>query len=240
MDTTTDRRRIASPRRRGALAAAQMVPAVVPLGLAMGVALAETSVSAPVAWAGAALLLAGASQLAAAAQVDDGTAALAAAAVAVTINLRFAVYGAALAGRFRRQPTWFRWVGPTFVVDQSYALVSDGIGEDAPAAVFRRFYLAAVLLLWGVWQASVVAGVLLGPILPSAVPFELVVPVMFVALAVPSANSRSLLLAATLGAAVALCTTVPPAAVALVAAALGGAVGMISRPVQPMAEVDAR
>ena len=188
------------PARRGAAAAVGLSPAVVPLGVALGVALAETSAPKVVAWATAPLMIAGAAQLALVSELDRGSTVLSAVLAALLLNGRFVVYGAAVAGRFADQPRWFRWLGPWFVVDQSYALVNARLDESTSADEFRRFYLGAALLLTAFWTVSVGAGILLGPVMPPALPVEFVLAPMFVALVVPGLRGPSEIAAALLGA----------------------------------------
>lgn len=214
---------------RGAMAGAGLVPAVIPLGVALGVALAETSAPPLLAWLTAPLLIAGASQLVLVTHLDAGATVVVAVLATTLVNARFVVYGAALAHRFTAQPSWFRWLGPWFVVDQSYALVtaahaSGQLSERAAPDEFRRFYLGAAGLLSLVWSASVGAGVALGPVLPPSLPLEFVLPAMFIALVVPGLGSRTEVAAAAAGAAAAVLTTSSTGAL-FVGAALGAAIG---------------
>ena len=76
-----------------------------------------------IAWLSAPLVFAGAAQLAMITLA--GTASLWAVITAVlVINTRHVMYSAALAPTFRRQPRWMRWVGPSFMVDQTFALAA--------------------------------------------------------------------------------------------------------------------
>jgi predicted branched-subunit amino acid permease len=176
-----------------------------------------------IAWLTAPLLVAGASQLTLISQLDAGEAALAAVTSALLVNSRFVIYGAALARRFSDQPRWFRWLGPSFVVDQTYALAARRSDAFRSPEDFRRYYLAASTLLWATWTVSVGAGVLAGPVLPSSLPLEFVFPAMFVALVVPMLKGRSELFAAALGALVVF-SGVLSGAGALLAPALAGAI----------------
>jgi predicted branched-subunit amino acid permease len=214
--------------RQGALHAAGMLPAVVPLGLAFGSAVAEHETSIPVAWLGAALLLAGSAQLSVATQTAEGSGALAAGAVAIAINSRFVIYGAALAHRFRGQPRWFRWVGPWFVVDQMYALVEGREPANTERNRFREYYVTAGSLLWIGWQLSVVAGATLGPSLPTGSVLELIVPVMFTALVAPSLIRPNQAVAAAAGGAVAFGSATAGSVGVLLAAGAGAVIGAVA------------
>jgi predicted branched-subunit amino acid permease len=174
--------------------------AIAPLGFALGAALGATGAPRAMACLSAPLMVAGASQLALVTRVDAGASAATAAIAAVLVNIRFAIYGAAMATRFAGQPRWFRLLGAHYVVDQTYALVG-GIGpDDLGASDFRRYFTTAGSLLALLWTASVGAGVIVGPSVPGAVPMELVMPAMFVGMIAPQVHRREDLIAVLFGA----------------------------------------
>jgi predicted branched-subunit amino acid permease len=201
------------------------MPAIVPLGVALGVALGALAVDAAIAWSSAPLMVAGASQLVLFSQLDSGSSAVAAGVAAVLLNSRFIVYGAALAPRFGTgQPTWFRWLGPHYIVDQTYAMTLAGVDDDDGDDAFRQYFVAAGTALWAVWCCSVGLGILLGPMLPTQLGLEFVLPATFVALIVPGLSRRSEVLCALLGATVAtlgIDSTTTMATAAVVGAVIG-------------------
>ena len=194
--------RAAHDVQRGVRSACALLPAIVPLGVALGVALGETTSSRLVAWLSAPLLVAGSSQLVLFGQLNHGTAVIAAALAAIMLNTRFVVYGAALAERFNGQPRWFRWLGPHYIVDQTFAMVVADIDDRSSNDQFRRYFAASGTLLWIAWTCSVGIGLLAGPIVPPQVPLEMVLPASFVALIVPGLAHRSEILAVLVGACV--------------------------------------
>jgi predicted branched-subunit amino acid permease len=208
---------------RGIRSACALLPAIVPLGVALGVALDETASSRLVAWLSAPLLVAGASQLALFGQLDHGTV-VAAAMAAIVLNARFVVYGAALATRFGGQPGWFRWLGPHYIVDQTFAMVVAEVDDNASNDQFRRFFAAAGSLLWFAWTCSVGIGLLAGPVIPSHVPLEIVLPATFVALIVPGLTRRREILAVVVGGTVGACTVGSTSSLAF-AALIGAVIG---------------
>lgn len=191
--------------RRGVAAAATLMPAIVPLGLALGVALGAMSHPPVVTWLSAPLMLAGASQLVLFSQLESGSGVAAAVAAAVLLNSRFAVYGAALSPRFGcGQPMWFRLIGPHYIVDQTYAVTMTGVHEGDTDDDFRHYFATAGTVLLVVWSCSVGIGIIGGPILPSALPLEFVLPATFIALIVPGLRRRSEVAAVVVGAAISL------------------------------------
>lgn len=225
MPTPTDTRPqpTRSARRRGLAAALALFPAIAPLGIAVGVTLGSLSPSPVVSWLSAPLLVAGASQVVLFTQIDAGSTFLSAALAAMLLNGRFVIYGAALADRFATtQPSWFRAIGPHFIVDQTYAMTVNDIVDTDNDDDFRRYFATAGTVLWAAWSSSVGIGIVLGPIVPSQIPLEFVLPASFVALITPTvtrANEVATVIVAALAVLVA-----PTPSVALTIAALGGAV----------------
>jgi predicted branched-subunit amino acid permease len=209
----------------GALDALALAPAIAPMGLALGVALGELAAPALVAWLSAPLLVAGSSQLVLLSQLDGGANVLVATGAALLVNGRFIVYGASLAPRFSRQPSWFRRLGPHFIVDQTYGLVSAHCTADTRDHAFRRYFTTASVLLWLLWTLAVGAGLMLGTALPGALPLEFVLPSMFIALVVPGLRSRTEALAAIAGAVVAI-SRAGPMPTLLAAVVVGAAIGV--------------
>jgi predicted branched-subunit amino acid permease len=190
----------------------------------LGIALGETTSPHLVTWLSAPLLVAGSSQLVLFGQLDHGSAVIAAALAAIVLNARFVLYGAALAERFSGQPRWFRWLGPHFIVDQTFAMVVADVDGDASKDQFRRYFAAAGTLLWFAWTCSVGIGLLAGPIVPTGVPLEMVLPATFVALIVPGLTHRSEITAVVVGAGVGAAAAGPTTSLAI-AALLGAVIG---------------
>jgi predicted branched-subunit amino acid permease len=199
-----------------------LAPAITPLGIALGVALGSMSTPTWVTWLSAPLMVAGASQLVLFSQIDDGSSLLLAALASIVLNARFIVYGAALSDRFTaRQPRWFRLLGPHYIVDQTYAMTVSDISDDDDADDFRGYFVTAGTVLWVAWTCSVGVGLLVGPVVPSQIPLEFVLPASFLALVVPGLGNRSEVAAVLVGAACASNALDPAATVAL--SAVGGA-----------------
>ena len=81
---------------------------------------------------------------------------LAAVAAALFVNARHVMYSMSMAAPFRAQPTWFRLVGPYFLLDQVFAVAD--IQRDRDPTYFRRYYLGASLMMAGPWVVWVALG----------------------------------------------------------------------------------
>lgn len=220
--TSTAPENFRSIRHRGLTSALAMLPAIAPLGVAVGVALGALSTSPILSWLSAPVMVAGASQLVLFSQIDSGSPFAAAALAAILINGRFVIYGAALATRFgKAQPGWFRTIGPHYIVDQTYAMTVNDVADTDTDDDFRNYFMTAGTTLLIGWTASVGLGVFLGPVLPPQLPLEFVLPVSFVALITPTITTRSEIATVLLGATAVL--TIPGSSAALAVAAFAGA-----------------
>jgi predicted branched-subunit amino acid permease len=178
------------------------IPAI-PFGFVVGLAVTESAMPQWVAWLTAPLIFAGAAQLAMITLA--GTASLWAVITAVlVINTRHVMYSAALAPTFRKQPRWMRWVGPFFMVDQTFALAA--LQTHRTPADFRRYYLTAALTLYAIWNVVVPLGMLVGPVVPESWRLDFAPPVMFAGLTLFAVKRIPAAAAAMVGGFVSLAT----------------------------------
>jgi predicted branched-subunit amino acid permease len=176
------------------------IPAV-PFGLVLGVAITNSAMPTAVAWSTNITVFAGAAQLATVSLAATATW-LTLVATAAVINLRHVMYSAALSPRFNDQPRWFRWVGPFFLIDQLFALVS--VRPSMPGPEWRRFYLTAGIFYFLSWITVVTVGLLVGSSIPTEWRLDVAPAIMFAGLVVLSSTNRPGIVAAVVGATVCL------------------------------------
>ena len=198
-----------------------IVLGIAPFGLLIGVVIGHTGVGAGLGLGSSALFFGGSAHLAALTLLAEGAGPAAVLVCVLTVNSRLALYGAALQPRFRCQPTWFRWLAPHLLIDQTYAIAS-ARPELAQPARFRRYWLTAGIVIAIAWLACNAVGVLLGPALPQHSPLEIAAPAVFVGLLAPQLRSRPAVLAAAVAAAVAAASSALPQGLGLVVGALAG------------------
>ena len=121
---------------------------------------------------------------------------------------------------FAGQPSWFRWLGPYFLIDQQFALTS--LRVDDPPDSFRRYYLTVGLAFWVVWQATVALGLVVGPVVPGEWSLDFAVPLLFVGLLTAAIDSRPALVAAVAAGAVTWATLGVPNRLGIVLGAFAG------------------
>jgi predicted branched-subunit amino acid permease len=215
--------------RRAVIESAPIFVPAIPFGFVVGVAMAESAMPGWIAWSSSPLIFAGAAQLAV--LTLAGSAGLWAIVVAgMVINARHLMYGAALAPAFRRQPRWFRWLGPFVLIDQVFALSvfrADGSPEE-----FRRYYTTCGVFFFVGWQITTTAGMVIGPVVPASWRLGLAAPVMFVGMVLVSVRRWPQAVAAGSAAAVGLAGAgLPDRLGIVVAAAVGVTAGAVAESV---------
>jgi predicted branched-subunit amino acid permease len=207
---------------------------VAPFGVIYGVAAVSrpplgAGLSSAAAVAMSSLVFAGSAQFLLAQLTGEGAPALVLVATAALVNLRHLLYSASVAPHLVRLPRRWKGLLAYLLTDEAYAAVigrleAEAEREGGPAPHLHWFVLGAGLCLWGGWQVSTAAGVLLGRTLPetwrSNLAFAL--PLTFIAIVVPMIRSAPALAAAAVAGGVALLGSGWPYQLGLVAAALAG------------------
>jgi predicted branched-subunit amino acid permease len=203
--------------------------AVTPLGIAVGATVATIGVPLPIAAASSPLLYSGSAQLTYLSLAAAGAGLLSIIGSLVLANARMLIYSAGLAAHFRGQPTWFRWLAPTFIVDQTFAIVMARNDLGDPRS-FQRYWLTAGTLLGVAWLSSNGVGALIGTWIADVLPLEVAAPALFIGLLVPRVTDRRSLVVTLAAAAVAAITYGPLGAAALpTAMTVGVAAAMLPR-----------
>jgi predicted branched-subunit amino acid permease len=204
-----------------------MLVPIVPFALVLGLTIASSPMPDLVGWLGSSLIFAGAAQLTVVTLTAEGAAVGAVVAAGLIVNARHFMYSAAMAPTFARQPRWFRWLGPYFLIDQQFALTTFRVATPSP--VFRSYYLGAGVTFWVVWQASVALGMWLGPVIPAEWSLSFAVPLLFLGLVASSVRTPPAAVAAVAGAGVAwLASGVPSRGGIIVGAVAGVVAGVVA------------
>ncbi|WP_440988805.1 AzlC family ABC transporter permease [Haloarchaeobius baliensis] len=216
--------------RDGARAVLPALPANVPFGLVVGVAAANLGLHPVTALWTAALLFAGAAQLAMIELLARDAPVVVAVLTAIVVNLRYAMYSAGLAPYVRSVSRGWRLVLSFFLLDVTYALSLPTFRADE--TVDRRaYYLGIAVPLWLTWSLSVGVGASLGTGLPPGWHLEFAIPLLFLALLVPNVRDRGGVVAAVVGGVGAVAGLGIPFDLGLVVAALAGVgIGLVADP----------
>lgn len=197
------------------------IPANVPFGLVVGVAVVNLGLGVGDAVGMSALTFAGAAQLAAIELLDRGAPVVVVLLAAFVVNARYLMYSASLAPEITDLSRPWRWLFAYFLLDVTYALAygrfRDGDVEDR-----RWYYMGVALPLWGTWVGATAVGAVLGTGVPPAWKLDFAVPLLFLGLLAPAIEDRATTVAALVGGTVAVVGAPLPYNVGLLAGALLG------------------
>ena len=208
----------------GARRAVPLAVGAIPFGLVVGATAVSVGLDTFAASAMSVLVFAGAAQLSALELLRADAPAVVIVATAAVINLRMVMYSAALAPHLCESPRRSRGLAAYVLTDQSFALSVLRYGEPDGERHKLAFFVGACIPLWLVWQASTVAGALVGSEVPPALSLDFAVPLMFLAMAAPAIRTRHAGVACGVAVAVVLLAGSAPYGLGLILAAVAGVV----------------
>ena len=202
---------------------------VLPFGMVYGILGIESGMSALETFMLSSLLFAGASQIIFTQLVSAATPALIIITSIAAINARHMLYATSMHRYIGHLPLGWRIVLAYLLTDEAYA-VSIRRYIDRPHNQHMHYHLlASGLLLFTVWQASTLAGILLGATIPKALSLGFAIPLSFMAIVIPLLNSAPQIIAALTAGIIALTCQSLPWNSWLIFAACGGIIaGMIA------------
>jgi predicted branched-subunit amino acid permease len=143
-------------------------------------------------------------------------------AAALIVSLRFLMYSAALSPHVAHLPARWRVPLAYLMTDQGFAMGVHIYSQPGDRRLRHWHVLGSGVMLWVVWQASVVAGAVLGAQVPAAWSLDFVVTLSFLVLLAPALRTRADLAAAAVAGAVVLVAAGLPYRLSLVTASLAG------------------
>ncbi len=168
------------------------------------------------------LVIAGAAQFAALQLMLEDAAIGLILVAALAVNLRMAMYSAALVPHLGQAPLWQRATVAYLNFDQSYVL-SVTEYERAPEMSLQDkflYFFGVAALIAPAWVLSTIAGALLGAQIPEAYALDFMVPIMFLAMVGPMLKSLAHVAAAFTSAVLGLAFAGMPSGTGLLVAAL--------------------
>lgn len=195
-----------------------VVAAVLPFGIVVGVAQSAVDVPLLPGLASAVMVYGGSAHLATLGALAAGTAVLGAVLTGALINARLLLYSADIATVVAGQPLWFRIVGSITIIDQTYALLANGLAHGVDG--LRRYWLTIGWTLGAGWLAAITIGARLGDIVPPAVSVAAAPKAVFLAMLLPRLTDSRMRRAVGAAAVVAVIGRGLPAGLGLILALL--------------------
>ena len=160
---------------------------VMPFGTLFGVAATEAGMNILQVMSFSVLVIAGAAQFSALTLLLENAPVIIILLTSLAVNLRMAMYSAALVPHFGKLRTGLKLVISYFLVDQSYAL---GIREyeerpDQPIDNKVAYFFGIMLIMAPFWYLATYLGAALGASIPDAFSLDFAVPICFIALIAP-------------------------------------------------------
>lgn len=180
----------------GVRASLPILLGIVPFGVITGVAMVASGISPLAAMAMSVFVFAGASMVATAQLLSQGTPAALIVLATLFINMRFMMYSASLRLHFMRLPLRWRLLIAYLQADNVYGLTLARYADRPGDRGKLEYFLGAGIPIWLAWQAAVLAGILIGAGVPASWRLEFAAPLAFIAITVPLLRDRAMIAAA--------------------------------------------
>ena len=199
-----------------------VIPSYLPFGLVCGVASVNAGLTTGAAVALPALVYGGSSQ-AVLLQFLQGNASLWVAILSgCVINLRMAVYSAAMASRVRHLATPQRMLVAAFLVDNTFAFMQERERTHPHDKHIIAYYAGTSTMFWSFWFLFCAIGIFAGNVVPPSWQLDFAIPLSFIAIAGTSIRSVPMAASAVVGGLASIVLFALPLKLGLIAACLAG------------------
>jgi predicted branched-subunit amino acid permease len=204
-------------------------PSYIPFALVCGVASANVGMTTGSALALPALVFGGSSQAVALQFMQSAASLWVAVLSGLVVNLRMAIYSAAMAPKVRHLPVWRRMAAAAFLVDNTFAFVQRREQEHPRDPHLLWYYAGISAVLWPNWVFFCCVGVLAGNIVPTSWQLDFAIPLSFIAIGAITVRNVPLLASAIVGGAASVLLFDLPLKLGLIAACfVGMAAGLLA------------
>jgi predicted branched-subunit amino acid permease len=199
-----------------------VVPSYLPFALVCGVASVNAGLTTGAAIALPAIVFAGSAQAVVTQFIQSSGTLWVAILSGCVINLRMAVYSAALSAKVRHFSTPKRMLIAAFLVDNSFAFMQkrEITHPDDPHII--AYYAGLTAVFWPTWLVFCVIGIFAGNIVPSSWQLEFAIPLSFTAILVASIRNVPMVVSAVVGGLASVLLFNMPLKLGLVVACLAG------------------
>jgi predicted branched-subunit amino acid permease len=207
---------------RGYLDCAPFILIVVPYSMLFGVVARDAGLDVVQTMSMSVLVIAGASQFTALALLQDQAPVFIVVFTALAVNLRMAMYSAALVPHIGHARFGTRVLMADLMVDQAFA-VAVKTYEDRPGMSPTNkvaYYFGAMMLICPFWYGFTLVGAVVGQAIPESYSLDFAVPICFIALTAPLLRSLPHVIAALTSCVAAMAFAWVPWSLGLILAAL--------------------
>lgn len=161
-----------------------MIFVIAPFAVGYGVLASEAGLSTGQTMGFSVVVIAGASQLAALQLMTESAPIFVVIATALAVNLRMAMYSAALTPHLGFAPLWQRCIIAYFNVDHTYALSVARYEMQPPLSNGEKlaYFFGTTGPIMPFWFGGTLAGILMGQLIPDGFELEHAIPIAFLAM----------------------------------------------------------
>lgn len=172
---------------------APFILVIIPFATLFGVIATEAGLNVFEALSFSFVVIAGAAQFTALQLMAEDAPTIVVLASALAVNLRMAMYSAALTPHLGAAPLWQRAFAAYFTVDQSYA-VSMTKYEAEPEMTTQEkisYFFGNVTPVCPLWWVFTLVGAVIGDVIPASLALDFAVPITFLAIIAPALRTRA-------------------------------------------------
>jgi len=164
---------------------------VVPFALLFGVIATEAGLDLVETMSMTVMVIAGAAQFTAISLMQDHAPTFIVLLTALAVNLRMAMYSAALVPHLGKAPLWVRALMSYFMVDQAFAVAFKKYEEmpELPVRLKVIYYFGSLTPIVPLWYLFSYVGAVLGGQIPPEFALDFAIPITFIALTAPMMRS---------------------------------------------------
>lgn len=195
---------------------------VIPFALLFGVISIDAGLDLVETMSMSILVVAGAAQFTAISLLLDHAPTFIVLLTALAVNLRMAMYSAALVPHLGKNPFWLRALMAYFMVDQAFAVAFKKY-EEMPEMTGPRkvaYYFGCLAPIVPLWYVFSFVGAIAGRAIPAELSLDFAIPICFIALTAPMMRSLPHFLAALVSVTATLALIWVPYSLGLIIAAL--------------------
>jgi len=190
----------------GFLDCSPFILVVAPFGLLFGVVASEAGLDLLETMTMTVLVIAGAAQFTALALLEDQAPTIIVIVAALAVNLRMAMYSAALVPHLGKTSLGIRAIICYLMVDQTFAVSIKKFEQHAAWPVSKKaaYFFGSASSIVPVWYGFTLIGALVGEAIPKEFSLDFAIPICFIALTAPMMRSLPHLAAALVSVLIAL------------------------------------